>query len=115
MVSVAGGKLTTHRRIAADVLGFLPPEVRPRRIALGDEPLPGAGRVQPGLFEAELDPVTAEHLRSLYGSDAERLLAYADEPDAFERIHQGMSSVYDRSLQVVLRHRSLCRADGLDG
>ena len=25
--------------------------------------------------------------------------------NAFERIHQGMSSVYDRSLQVVLRHR----------
>ena len=101
MVSVAGGKLTTHRRIAAEVLGFLPPEVRPRRIALGADPLPGAAPVQPGPLETQLDAETAAHLRSLYGSDAERLLAYADEPDAFERIHPDAPDVWAQVLYGV--------------
>jgi glycerol-3-phosphate dehydrogenase len=39
MVSVAGGKLTTHRRIALDALRHLPDRVRPRRLYLSDEPL----------------------------------------------------------------------------
>jgi len=101
MISVAGGKLTTHRRIAADVLGLLPPEVRPRRLALGADPLPGAGHVQPGLLETELDAETAAHLRSLYGSDAARLLAYVDEPDAFERIHAEAPDVWAQVLYGV--------------
>jgi glycerol-3-phosphate dehydrogenase len=41
-VSVAGGKLTTHRRIALDGLQQLPAKIRPRRLSLSDAPLPGA-------------------------------------------------------------------------
>jgi glycerol-3-phosphate dehydrogenase len=46
MVSVAGGKLTTHRRIALDALRHLPDGVKPRRLSLSDAPLPGASPVR---------------------------------------------------------------------
>ena len=42
MVSIAGGKLTTHRPIALDALRALPSEVRPRRLYPSLDPLPGA-------------------------------------------------------------------------
>jgi glycerol-3-phosphate dehydrogenase len=98
MISVAGGKLTTHRRIAHDVVRLLPPDVRPRRPERSDGPLPGALPFDPGQLEETLDAETATHLRSLYGSEAASLLDYADHPDAFERIHPGAPDVWAQVL-----------------
>src|SRR5205085_4656939 len=81
MVSVAGGKLTTHRRIAMDVLRRLDdPRLRSHR--LRDVPLPGAGLLPSR--PAELDPDIWQHLVRHYGSEVRKLLAYAESvPNAF--------------------------------
>jgi glycerol-3-phosphate dehydrogenase len=110
VISVAGGKLTTHRRIAADVLALFPSQIRPRRVGLDDEPLPGATPAPPGLLESELDGATAAHLRTLYGGEAVALLAYADEPDAFERIHPDAPDVWAQVLYAV-EHEWAYRAE----
>jgi glycerol-3-phosphate dehydrogenase len=86
MVSIAGGKLTTHRAIAMDALRRLPQGVRPRRRGPSSEPL---GRVCPpatdALLRALLDPEVAAHLRRLYGADARRVVE-SRAPDALERV-----------------------------
>src|SRR5207237_5640586 len=57
MVSVAGGKLTTHRQIAVTVLRRLAPF---RGVRASLDPLPGAGR--PPARPAEVDPAVWRHL-----------------------------------------------------
>ena len=88
MVSIAGGKLTTHRLIAMDALRRLPAEVRPRRRPPRDEPLGARCSARTESFlRASLDPETATHLIRLYGEDARRVAAYRDRaPDALDRI-----------------------------
>ena len=88
MVSIAGGKLTTHRLIAMDALRHLPVEVRPRRRRPRTEPL---GRTVPSkaeeLLRSRLDADVATHLIHLYGEEAMRVARYGDEAsDALERI-----------------------------
>lgn len=88
MVSIAGGKLTTHRLIAMDALRNLPAEVRLRRRRPRTEPL---GRTCPStaepLLRARLDPDVAMHLIHLYGEDALRVAAYGDRAlGALDRI-----------------------------
>jgi glycerol-3-phosphate dehydrogenase len=114
MISVAGGKLTTHRRIAADVIGLLPPEVRPHRLEHADEPLPGSSPFGPDHLEETLDATTAAHLRSLYGSEATSMLAYEDVPGAFERIHPDAPDVW---AQVFYgrEHEWACTVDDVLG
>ncbi|MBO0686525.1 MAG: glycerol-3-phosphate dehydrogenase/oxidase, partial [Candidatus Dormibacteraeota bacterium] len=68
MVSVAGGKLTTHRQIAVRVLRHLDAF---RGIRVTDAPLPGAGLLP--ARPAGLDPEAWDHLTHLYGSDAGRV------------------------------------------
>src|SRR5205807_2325908 len=60
MVSVAGGKLTTHRRIAVHVLQRL---AAFRRVRVSPDPLPGAGHLPPR--PAEVEPATWRHLAHL--------------------------------------------------
>ena len=93
MLTVAGGKLTTYRRIARDALERLRPELGLPRLDPRPLPLPGAA----GLEDAgrriarrfpELDPAARSHLLHLYGSLAEEVLAPATgEPSLLERIH----------------------------
>jgi glycerol-3-phosphate dehydrogenase len=88
MVTIAGGKLTTHRLIAMEALRHLPAEVRPRRRAPRDEPLgyPCSGATE-SILRTRLDSDTATHLIRLYGEEARRVAAYDDHvPDAFDRI-----------------------------
>jgi glycerol-3-phosphate dehydrogenase len=89
MVSVAGGKLTTYRRIALEALTALGVAATDRAPA----PLPGAS----GLADAsarlarsrpELDAAVRSHLLHLYGSLAEEVVSLADEnPALLERLH----------------------------
>jgi len=88
MISVGGGKLTTHRLIALDTLRRLPAQLRPRRLRLNSEPLPGAEPPDVPTLRTRLDAGTAEHLVELYGGEAQHLLGYAVRtPDALERVH----------------------------
>jgi glycerol-3-phosphate dehydrogenase len=73
MVSVAGGKLTTYRRIALDALDHL----GVRGLSKRPRPLPGAAGLDRIAWPAELDTRTRNHLLHLYGSLAPEVLAPA--------------------------------------
>ena len=75
MVSVAGGKLTTYRRIALDALAHLGVRGLSRR----PRPLPGATGLDRIAWPIELDTATRAHLLHLYGSLAPDVLAPAVE------------------------------------
>ncbi|MGH2999597.1 MAG: glycerol-3-phosphate dehydrogenase/oxidase [Gaiellaceae bacterium] len=75
MVSVAGGKLTTYRRIALDALDHL----GVRGLSRKPRPLPGATGLDRIGWPVELDAVTRAHLIHLYGSLAPDVLAPAVE------------------------------------
>ena len=78
MVSVAGGKLTTYRRIALDALehaGVRNLDHRPR-------PLPGATGLNAIPWPRDLEPSTRSHLLHLYGSLAADVLAPAGDDSA---------------------------------
>jgi glycerol-3-phosphate dehydrogenase len=102
MVSVAGGKLTTHRLIAFDALRHLPGTVRPRRLRLSDVPLPGGTRTRARDLYSRFDGSTAEHLLRLYGGETDGLLAYGLEfPDAFEKITLGAPDLWAQVHRAV--------------
>jgi glycerol-3-phosphate dehydrogenase len=122
MVSVAGGKLTTHRRIAMDVLRRLD-DPRARNHRLTDVPLPGADALPPR--PAGLEPEVWAHLVRHYGSEVEHLLRYRDRvPDAFDRVHPGGPDVWAqvhhavdaewaRTVEDIVRRRTTLSVRGL--
>jgi glycerol-3-phosphate dehydrogenase len=126
MVSVAGGKLTTHRPIALDALRALPPGVRPRKLQPSLDPLPGSSPPDERVLRARLDAATARHLAELYGGEAEALLDYAARlPDALERVHPGGPDLWAQvhhaadeewamSVDDVVRRRTTLAVRGLD-
>jgi len=103
MVSIAGGKLTNHRTIALDALANLPAAVRPRRLELSADPLPGSLRAgAERAVRRQVDAQTANHLLGLYGGEAVRVLAYADtEPDALEPIHRDGPDIWAQAHFAV--------------
>jgi glycerol-3-phosphate dehydrogenase len=66
MLSVAGGKLTTYRRIALDALE----QLGVRKLNRTPRPLPGAAGLAHVAWPVELDAPTRSHLLHLYGSRA---------------------------------------------
>lgn len=87
MLSVAGGKLTTYRKIALDALERVRGPLGLRRVDRRPFPLPGARGGEPA-FSVEVAPDVEAHLRHLYGSRATRVVAPAvDDPSLLERIH----------------------------
>jgi glycerol-3-phosphate dehydrogenase len=109
MLTVAGGKLTTYRRIALHALDRLRPELGGMRFDPAARPLPGAR----GLDDAgariarrfpELDPATRSHVLHLYGSLAEEMLAPALlEPSLLEPIHPDAPDVLAQ-IEYAGRH-----------
>jgi glycerol-3-phosphate dehydrogenase len=93
MLTVAGGKLTTYRRIALDALRRLAPALGLGRLDEDPVPLPGAadlaavaGRL--ARHPAGLDAATRSHLAHLYGGLAPDVLAEADaDPALLEPLH----------------------------
>lgn len=111
VVSIAGGKLTTHRRMATDALDLLPAELRPRKLDLRPAPLPGSEPSRDGAgLTAAAGEDAARHLRSVYGSEAHRLLAHSSEPDAFERIHPDGPDVWAQ-VRYAVEHELACTVD----
>jgi glycerol-3-phosphate dehydrogenase len=105
MLSVAGGKLTTYRRIALDALeqlGVSNIDRKPR-------PLPGAGGLDRIDWPVELDPATRLHLLHLYGSLAPEVLAPAvDDPSLLEPIGPGRPDL--RAQELYARDHEWARA-----
>jgi glycerol-3-phosphate dehydrogenase len=110
MVSVAGGKLTTHRRIALDALRHLPHSVRPRRLSLSEAPLPGSS---PGpVHNANLDGSTVDHLMHLYGSETGKLLEYSKVHDnAFERLTPEAPDLWAQVYHAIREEWALTAED----
>jgi glycerol-3-phosphate dehydrogenase len=131
MVSVAGGKLTTYRRIAVAVLAELRSELGLRGLRPAEAPLPGA--TAPGLLRdallrdyPDVDAGTATTLVRAYGSLARDVLAYAREgagaldplaPGAPELVAQAWYA-RDRewalTAEDVLRRRTTLALRGFD-
>ena len=93
MVSVAGGKLTTHRRIAVKVLRHLDAF---RRVRVSPDPLPGSGPLPARPAEAE--PAVWDHLTHLYGDRAAEVAGAG-----LERVHPGGPDVWGQVLHAVDR------------
>jgi glycerol-3-phosphate dehydrogenase len=90
MLNVAGGKLTTYRRIALEALRRLQPELGLRRLDTAPWRLPGAAGGGQVSFPPELEPDVRDHLLGLYGSRARLVLEPAfDDPSLLERLHPG--------------------------
>jgi glycerol-3-phosphate dehydrogenase len=122
MVSVAGGKLTTHRQIAMDVLHRLNDD-RARKHRLSSAPLPGAGPAPER--PRDVDGQVWDHLLRHYGSEAPTVVAYRDRhEDAIERVHpdapviwaqvyHGVEAEWARTVDDIVRRRTSLAVRGL--
>ncbi len=114
MVSVAGGKLTTHRRIAVRVLRHL---ASFRRAGMSADPLPGAGPLP--ARPAEVEPATWEHLTHLYGDEAARVAGaglepvHPDGPDVWGQVHHAVDREWACTVEDVVRRRTTLAVRGL--
>jgi glycerol-3-phosphate dehydrogenase len=124
IVSVAGGKLTTHRLIAAAALRRLPSELAPRRLP-AEGPLPGGSRWRLA-SSARIEGPTLEHLVGLYGSETPRLLSYARDfddalepidaraPDVWAQVHYAVEHEWAVTVGDVVGRRTTLGMRGLD-
>jgi glycerol-3-phosphate dehydrogenase len=111
LVSVAGGKLTTHRVIARDVMRELPAAVRPRKIVVSAAPLPGAAATPSRELFRRAGAETARHLVSVYGGEAAGLVRFSDRPNAFERLHPDAPDVWAQVDHAAEREWALTPMD----
>ncbi len=123
MVSVAGGKLTTYRRIALDALDHL----GVRGLTKRPRPLPGATGLDRIEWPVELDTATRAHLLHLYGSLAVDVLGPAVEdaslleplvpgrPDLRAQERYAREHEWARTDEDVLRRRTTAWLAGLTG
>ena len=125
MLNVAGGKLTTYRKIALQALERLRTDIGLHRLDKRPWPLPGAvGLEQTSLPEA-LEPDVRTQLLHLYGSLAAEVVApAADDPSLLERLHPDGPDIvaqvryaatheWARTADDVLRRRTTCFHRGL--
>jgi glycerol-3-phosphate dehydrogenase len=123
LVIIAGGKLTTYRRMARQavnetlkLLDQLGEPIEARRVTTKDRPLPGAaGLSEPGLegvaaigrqlmTDHGLDVDTATHLCGVYGSRAPRLAArIAEQPALGHRLDPELPYVW-AEIEFAAQH-----------
>ena len=117
MVTVAGGKLTTYRRIAGGVLEALRPQLGLQRLDSRPTPLPGAADPEAVAAELcrerpELDPTVASSLAHTYGSLAADVLA--TDPDPFvAQVRYARDHEWAVNADDVLRRRTTLALRGL--
>jgi glycerol-3-phosphate dehydrogenase len=124
MLSVAGGKLTTYRRIALAALERVRGPLGLSRVDRSPFLLPGARGAAPP-FPVEVEPDVEAHLRHLYGSRAAAVVEAADDDASLlERLHpEGPDIVAQAAFAVgrewaetaedVLRRRTTVALRGL--
>ena len=125
MLSVAGGKLTTYRRIALSVLDRLRADLGVHRVDRRPWPLPGATATSAPL-PVELEPAVRAHLLHLYGGLATEVVAPAEaDPTLLEPLHEGGPDIaaqvlyastaeWALSAEDVIRRRTTLFYRGLD-
>ncbi|MGN6797076.1 MAG: glycerol-3-phosphate dehydrogenase/oxidase [Gaiellaceae bacterium] len=106
MLSVAGGKLTTYRRIALDALE----QVGVKNLDRAPRPLPGAIGLAHVDWPVELEAPTRSHLLHLYGSRAADVVRPAlDDPSLLEPLVPGRPDL--RAQDTWARDRELAIHD----
>ncbi len=118
MVTVAGGKLTTYRRIAGSVLDALRPRLGLRRLDDVATPLPGAADPESvaGALRRErpeLDDAVVDSFARTYGSFAVDVLALDADPVAAQARY-AFEHEWAVSVDDVLRRRTTLALRGLD-
>ena len=125
MLSIAGGKLTTYRRIAFDALGRLRAELGLHRLDRRPRPLPGASGLERVALPPELPPEVRSNLLGLYGSLAPEVLAPArEDPSLLEPLLPGVPELaaqvlyaatheWAENAEDVLRRRTTLAVRGL--
>jgi glycerol-3-phosphate dehydrogenase len=114
MVSVAGGKLTTHRRIAIGVLRRLDAF---RGVGISSDPLPGAG--PPPSRPEPVELATWEHLVHLYGDRAATVAAAGLEPvhpggpDVWGQVRYAVAEEWATTVDDIVRRRTTLQVRGL--
>ena len=124
MLSVAGGKLTTYRRIALQTLARLRTELALHRQDTRPWPLPDAA---PGTaLPLDMPRAVRDHLRHLYGARAGEVLELAradlslleplhpDGPDICAQARYAVESEWARTTEDVLVRRTTVAWRGLD-
>jgi glycerol-3-phosphate dehydrogenase len=102
MLSVAGGKLTTYRKIALDTLEALRAELGLHTVDRRPWPLPGASGLDRMQLPVDVEPELRSYLRGLYGSLAADVLAPAvDDPSLLERLAPGAPDIAAQALYAV--------------
>ncbi len=131
MLTVAGGKLTTYRRIALGALEALRSDLGLHRLDRTPVPLPGATDLPEATGRLarrfpDLEPGLRAHLVHLYGSLAEEVLEGADErPELLRRLHPEAQDVVAQAVYArrrewacrpedILRRRTTLALRGLD-
>ena len=120
MLSVAGGKLTTYRRIAHAALESLRAELGLHRLESRPTPLPGAADLNEAADRLarehpELEPRVLIHLAHLYGSLAGEVLApTADDPELLRPLHLdgpdlAAQALYARDFEWARRPEDVLR------
>ena len=118
MVTVAGGKLTTYRRIAGSVLDALRPQLGLRGLDSTAAPLPGAAdpvsvAAMLGGVWPELDPALLGTFARTYGSLAAEVLSV--DPDPFvAQVRYAFDREWAVTVDDVLRRRTTLGLRGLD-
>lgn len=124
LISIVGGKLTTYRRMAAEVvdkvarrLHELDGRGKPRRADTAKEPLPGGETKDLGVLATELvreglAPDVAEHLVRAYGSEAAAVVRMASsDPLLQEPIVHGHPAMRAELLYAMRREMSITLCD----
>jgi glycerol-3-phosphate dehydrogenase len=126
MLSVAGGKLTTYRRIALAVLHALRPDLDLHRIDRSPRPLPGAA--DPKMIadalrhrHPEVSAPPAARLAHTYGTIGEEVLAAGPLEPLADRVPETVAEVlharqrkWARTTDDVLRRRTTLALTGRD-
>jgi len=125
LLTVAGGKLTTYRRIALDTLERLQADLGLHRIDRRPWPLPGAAGLDRVSLPVEVGPTLRAHLLGLYGSLAPEVLepAVADPtllepltpnaPDIAAQAVYAADWEWARTPEDILRRRTTLALRGL--
>jgi glycerol-3-phosphate dehydrogenase len=114
MLSVAGGKLTTYRRIALDALGRVATELGIARLDRTPWPLPGAVGLDETRLPPELPPAVRAHLLHLYGARAAAVVLPAlDDPTLLEPLHPDGPDIAAQALYATTHELARTPADVL--
>lgn len=124
MVSIAGGKLTTHRRIAVEVLRRLP-DPRLSDLRVSDVPLQQAGAAPREPIEWDIDPEVVNHVTGIYGPDAAAVLEqrrlhpnaleriHPKSPDLWAQVHHAVKREWAMTVEDIVRRRTTLAVRGL--